>query len=107
MGNKKYRTVPMKIITCAIPRDYYEFIKSLVIHGLTPSISEFARQSLSDKLSRDVNLIRAVLDKQVELPEYKSNHVSNDIAFDNRTFTTKSNQPKDIYYLKNGDEINV
>jgi len=84
--NRAIRKVPMKIITIAIPQDYYDLMKKLVIYGLTPSISEYTRVGINDKLSRDVELIKSILEQKIEVPAYNPNI----IKFDNRTFTVKS-----------------
>lgn len=94
--NREKRKVPMKIITIAIPRDHYDLLKSLVIYGLSPSISEFTRVAIDDKLSRDVELVRIILKEKIEVPEYNPTIV----RFDNRTFTPQMQEPRDIYYSK-------
>jgi len=87
LGNiNRIKRVSLKIITIAIPQDHYELMKKLVIYGLTPSISEYTRVGINDKLSRDVELIKSILEQKIEVPAYNPNI----IKFDNRTFTVKS-----------------
>ena len=98
MGNRHIKKKePMINVTSNIPQAFLNLMRQMVEFGLTPSVSEFIRQSVWDKLSKDLNLIQTVLDEQIEVPEYEGNLTPNSITMD---FRVKSITPSNIYFKK-------
>ena len=59
----------MKSICINIPKKYVELLEQMKKLGLTPSRSEFIRNAVWEKMSRDFALMRSLIDEGLELPE--------------------------------------
>ncbi|MCJ7481500.1 MAG: hypothetical protein MUO31_00890 [Thermodesulfovibrionales bacterium] len=59
----------MKNMTTNVPMIYLDLIGQICDLGLAPSRSEWVRMAIYEKFSRDIGLMRSLIDEALELPE--------------------------------------
>ena len=61
---------PLKNTTISLPMVFLELIEEFKKADLIPSRSEYIRMAVMEKLSRDAELMRIVMDEQYEAPQF-------------------------------------
>ena len=80
----------MKTRSINIPKAYDNLIGQMKDFGLTPSRSEFIRNAIWEKLSRDFAIMRSLIDEKLELPEKRDVFEHQDyFTIDNRVWNKK------------------
>ena len=86
MGSWSPKNPKMKIMTVNLPQTMIDRIDTMKRHYLVPSRSEYIRMAVWEKMSRDAELMKMVLEEELEpipletasMCEYKTHFVIED-----------------------------
>lgn len=88
MGWKK--TARFRILTVNLPFAHIDLIQEMKDADLIVSRSEFVRQAVQEKLSRDLELMKVTLDEYVEVTPFEEVYeTSNEITIDGKVWNKK------------------